>query len=499
MQSKIATNQVGQVIESFHITKKNILVMLSSIFLFAMFLSSSSPDVSKTATGSTIESNSNNKKNDFTSAIPGVTSTASVSAVVSDAQAFYAMLSSTQQTTLQKNYTTTLAKKWSNLPCGSNCRNGIQLGTNLTSIQYEAAMLVIKDALSANANDGYEEYYQMNLAEAYLHANGGGNGYDSTLRWMAFLNAPTTTGAWMLQFGGHHYAANICFNNGHVIGATPFFMGLEPKTFTYNSTSYDPLGDERNALANLFASLSTSELATAHISSSFNDCTLIPGESNGGSGMFPVTPAGIACSALSTTQQNLVLDVISYYVNDMDSSTAAAVLSIYSNEIANCYISYVGTGSSGNPASFLVSQGNYCRIDGPSVWIEFSCQGGVVIQGQIHYHTVWRDKLHDYGVNLTGAAIDSIGTTGIANIIINNSLTSFPNPAGDKITFKLNSEIANATVIIINAATGQLVKKIENFSGQVFNTDISTLSSGAYILKVQETNSIVYVGKFTKK
>jgi hypothetical protein len=499
MQSKIASNQVGQVIESFHLTGKNILVMFSGICLFAMFFSGFLSETNQTAAGNILDSNSNDKKNDFTSAIPVVTSTASVSTVVSDAQAFYAMLSPSQQTTLQKNYTTTLAKKWSNLPCGANCRNGIQLGTNLTSPQYEAAMLVIKDALSANANDGYDEYYQMNLAEAYLHANGGGNGYDSTLRWMAFLNTPSTTGAWMLQFGGHHYAANICFNNGHVIGATPFFMGLEPKTFTYNSTSYDPLGDERNAFANLFASLSASELATAHLSTSFNDCTLIPGESNGGSGMFPVTPVGIACSALTIIQQNLVLDVISHYVNDMDSSTAAAVMAVYSNEIANCYISYVGNGTSGNPASFLISQGNYCRIDGPSVWIEFSCQGGIVIQGQIHYHTVWRDKLHDYGVNLTGAAIDSIGTTGIANINIKNSLTLFPNPAGDKITFNLNSEIANATVIIINAATGQLVKKVGNFSGQIFNTDISTLSAGSYILKVQDAGSIVYVGKFTKK
>jgi hypothetical protein len=502
MQTQINLKHPKRLIGSFPIGKKYLLFVVSFISLIALFYSSIVNQSRTLINDSIVELRPIDNKPDLTKAATllnsNSTSTTTVSTVVSDAQAFYAMLSSTQQTTLQKTYTTTLAKKWSNLPCGANCRNGIQLGTNLTSVQYAAAMLVIKDALSANANDGYDEYYQMNLAEAYLHANGGGNGYDSTLRWMAFLNAPTTTGPWMFQFGGHHYAGNICFNNGHVIGATPFFMGLEPKTFTYNITSYDPLGDERNAFANLFASLSASELASAHLSTSFNDCTLVPGESNGGSGTFPSTPVGISCGTLTATQQNLALEVIRHYVNDMDSATATAVMSIYTNEIANTFIAYTGNGTTGNPASFLVNQGNYVRIDGPSAWIEFSCQGGIVIQGQIHYHTVWRDKLHDYGVNLTGAAIDTLSTTGISSINGINSITLYPNPTIENISFKLENEIIQATVIIINSVTGQIVKNPEIFSGKNFNTDISTLSPGTYMVKVQIKGNTVYVGKFTK-
>lgn len=81
----------------------------------------------------------------------------------------------------------------------------------------------------------------------------------------------------MLQFGGHHYAANIAFNNGHVIGATPFFVALEPTTFTINGTTYGPMEDERNALRAMLASLkhSRSELATAHLSTTFSDCLLV--------------------------------------------------------------------------------------------------------------------------------------------------------------------------------------------------------------------------------
>ncbi|MGC4056592.1 MAG: DUF3500 domain-containing protein [Chitinophagaceae bacterium] len=109
-------------------------------------------------------------------------------------------------------------------------------------------MAVIQAALGTGTNDGYDEFHKNYIAEAYLHAAGGGSGYDTTLRWISFLNTPSETGAWMLQFGGHHYAANISFNNGHVIGATPFFQGLEPKSFTWGSDTYAPLDDEKALL-----------------------------------------------------------------------------------------------------------------------------------------------------------------------------------------------------------------------------------------------------------
>jgi hypothetical protein len=41
------------------------------------------------------------------------------------------------------------------------------------------------------------------------------------------------------------------------------------------------------------------------------------------------------------------------------------------------------------------------RIDGPRVWIEISCQGGVVVSGT-HYHMMYRDKTTDYYNELIG-------------------------------------------------------------------------------------------------
>lgn len=422
--------------------------------------------------------------------------TQSVSQLVDDALAFKGLLNATQLSALQLTYTTSLARKWSNLPCGASCRNGVQFGT-LNASQVAAAYQVIKDALGTGASDGANEFHQLSLAEAYLHANGGGSGYDSTLRWIAFLNVPSKTNAWMLQFGGHHYAANIAFNNGHVIGATPFFMGVEPKVFTWNGTTYSPLTDERDAFANLLASLSSTELATAKLSATFSDCSMIPGESNGGNGTFPATKVGVPCSALSQAQKDLVIAVMNHYVGDMDSETAAAVMQEYTSEINDTYIAYTGNGTSGSATSFLLSSSNYARIDGPHVWIEFCCQNGVVVQGQIHYHTVWRDHSHDYGVDLTGPAIDESASSATLELNRMDALSIAPNPAAGIVTVKLPFSAKDAEVAVIQAATGQAVRVLHNITGKDFNFDSTALPAGAYIMRVRESNK-VYSGKFTK-
>jgi type IV secretory pathway TrbF-like protein len=446
--------------------------------------------------------NENAAANNMAAAIPASPLSAEKSALVSDvvskALAFEALLSSSQQASLQLTYSTSLARKWSNLPCGASCRNGIQLGT-LSSAQLAAALDVIKAALGTNANDGYDEFLQNRLAEAYLHANGGGSGYDSTLRWIAFLNAPSATGAWMLQFGGHHYAANIAFNNGHVVGATPFFQGLEPLSFNWNGTTYAPLNDEHDALTAMLASLSSSDLATARLSSTFSDCVMVPGETNGGTAVFP-SKAGLLCSTLTATQKSLVLAAIQHYVRDMDSVTANAVMQRYTNEIDGTYIAYTGSGTSGTASSFLNSNSNYVRIDGPTVWIELACQNGVVFSGQIHYHTVWRDHSHDYGLDLSGTAIDTAssgGSTAVAGVSKTIFVSVFPNPAGDYINIALPARLKAAAVKVVALGTGQTVISRSNYSGPAVGLDVSQLRAGMYTVRIEDESN-VYFGKFGK-
>ena len=266
-----------------------------------------------------------------------VNAAAGVSDVVTKALAFKALLTTTQQATLEQTYTTTLARKWSNLPCGANCRNGIQFST-LTTAQLAAAVEVIQAAMGTVANEGSAEFDQVRLADAYLGANGGGSGYSAGIYFMAFLNTPTTTGGWMLQFGGHHYGANIAYNQGHVVAGTPMFEALEPLSFTTSGTTYAPLTQERDALAAMLASLNATQLASAKLTTTFSDTTMTPGESNGGNGTFPTTKVGIAVSTLSDAQKLLVLAAMKPWVQDMDDTVAANLLSVYQSELDGTFI-----------------------------------------------------------------------------------------------------------------------------------------------------------------
>jgi hypothetical protein len=96
--------------------------------------------------------------------------------------------------------------------------------------------------------------------------------------------------------------------------------------------------------------------------------------------------------ALPAAQKKLVLNAIKLYVNDLDPATVATVLAKYTADLDNTYVAYSGSGTMSQP-------GDYVRIDGPQVWIEYSGQGSRDIPGTVHPHSVWRDRLTDYGGN----------------------------------------------------------------------------------------------------
>lgn len=310
------------------------------------------------------------------------TATTTVAKVVCAVEAFKATLSATQLATVQISLTKANAIKWSNLPGGVKIRNGIEFST-LSATQLAAAKAVIAAASGTTANDGYDEFSQINAADNVLATKA--SGYGSGLYIIAFLGTPSVTGTWMLQFGGHHYAQNITYNAGAVASATPSHQGIEPKTWTTGTTTYAPLAVEHDGMVAMLASLSTAQLASAKLSTTFSDVALGPNKD----GQFPTTKLGVAVSTLSDAQKLLVLAAMKPWTNDVDDATGTANLKLYENELAGTYISYSGN-------TTLTNNADYVRIDGPSVWIEFVCQSGVVYQNEIHYHSVYRDHTRDY-------------------------------------------------------------------------------------------------------
>lgn len=316
--------------------------------------------------------------------------TGTSSEVTTAANAFLATLSSSQTSSTQLAWSLSSARHWSNLPAQLASRYGIAWGS-LSTAQKSAARTLISTALGSTGNTMHVGWQ---MADNYLNSNGGGSSYGEGQYYISILGTPSDSSFWMLQLTGHHLTFNVSFNGTYKSG-TPAFVGIEPKaSFTYNGTTYDPMSAQREAVASLGAALTS--YSAAKLSGTYSD--LLFG-ANAGSydGTCPraysgVTEHGMLYSALSSTHQALVQDAIKAYVNSQNSTIASDMLAAYLDEtaLASTYVAYSGSGT-------VSANGNYFRIEGPRLWIEFSVQRGVIFSSDIHYHTVWRDKEADYG------------------------------------------------------------------------------------------------------
>lgn len=361
------------------------LILLVSVISWSCNKKTSGSDDDSSSSGGSSSSGTNPDPIDVTSC----SSATGITKIICLADAFKAQLTSSQLSTVQLTYSVSNAKKWSNFPqalvASAYKRVGLSFGS-MTSTQIQYAKALVKAVAGTADNEGWDELQQLINADEYLNANGGGSSYGVANFYIALLGTPATTGTFEIQFGGHHTAFANTYKDGVLSGATPSFRGVEPfTTFTWNSKSNQPVLQEKDALSAMLTSLSSSELTSAKLSSTYGD--LVVGPQNDDA--FPSTQSGLQCSNLTTAQKTLVMNAIKTYVGDV--ADADAIVTKYTNELDNTYISY--SGSTG-----MVTRNDYARIDGPSVWIEYSCQNGVILSGT-HPHSVWRDKLTDYGGN----------------------------------------------------------------------------------------------------
>ena len=419
-------------------------------------------------------------------ATSSVTQTQDATAVVAAANAFLATLTTAQQATAVVAYNSTNAIKWSNLPCGLGCREGLQL-SNLTATQVAAAMAVVQAATGTVAGDGFDESQQIRAADDNLGTQR--SGYGNGIYFIAFVGTPTTTGTWQLQFGGHHLATNVTYNNGVVAGPTPKFEGVEPLTFTTTNsnvlptgTACAPLANEASAMVAMINGLTTAQKTAAKLTQTFSDVVLGPGQD----GKFPTTKVGLAVSSLTAAQQALVVEAMRPWVQDADDATAASLLATYTSQLANTYISYSGTGTFNTNA-------DYARIDGPNVWIEFVAQTGVVYNTQTHFHSIWRDHARDYGGNFSGfVTVLSAKEAAAASVF-----SVYPNPVvmGLGLEVVLAKPTSSATYTLRNLL-GQTVAG-SLFTGTTTRIPTAGLAAGTYLLSVQPAGQATVTSRVT--
>ena len=269
---------------------------------------------------------------------------------------------------------------WSNLPLNIE-RNGIEL-TNLSDTSKTAAETLLSAALTMN---GAETMNGLRSADQYLSENAfPGAVYGEDRYALSFMGTPSLTEPWIIEFTGHHYTFFASFDGG-TVGLTPYFVAVEPVTFTLDNVSYDPMARHKDALVAMFESLTTAQTTSAELDETFDDLLAGPGEDN----VYPTNAEGLAVSELTDEQKTLVAAVIKAYSDDAETAQTSS----YTTD-ANLNLTYIAWSGSTD----IETKGSYARIDGPNIWIEFTVQAGAAFDDN-HYHSVWRDKELDYGGN----------------------------------------------------------------------------------------------------
>ncbi|RZL17906.1 MAG: DUF3500 domain-containing protein [Pedobacter sp.] len=236
--------------------------------------------------------------------------------ILAASKQFIASLSVEQKAMAVVKYSQANAVKWTNLPCGLQCRVGILFGS-LSAVQLVLAKNVAKVALGTAPGSGYDQVMGIMEADAFLGK--GRKEYSSENYIIAFLGVPGEKGKWQLQIGGHHLALNLTFVDGKQVSASPFFMGLEPPENTTLKKNHD-------ALVALLGSLTSNQVAKARLVEGYGDVFVGPGKD----GAFPNVKVGLKGSSLTARQKAKVIDAILQWVHIANEATAKEIMKKYS-------------------------------------------------------------------------------------------------------------------------------------------------------------------------
>ena len=320
------------------------------------------------------------------------TSAEATKRIVSAAQALLATLDDAGRAKVQFPFEGPQKARWSNLPSGIFQREGLRIA-DLTSTQRDAVRTLLTTALS---RQGYEKAEAIMQGDEMLRhgepANGPGGGrrggrpggpgggvnFGKDQYFLAFLGTPSTTQPWMLQFGGHHLAINLTMG-GSQASMTPSLPAAQPATYTIEGRTVRPLGAENDKAFALINALDNAQRSQAILPYRVADLVLGPGQDG-----RTIQPEGIRASALTASQQAMLLELAREWAGIMHDAFATARMAEIKANLPNTYFAWSGPTTNGSAA--------YFRVQGPTVVIEYAPQGGVD-----HIHTIYRDPTNDYG------------------------------------------------------------------------------------------------------
>ena len=272
-------------------------------------------------------------------------------------------------------------REWTNLPARPNA-GGVALG-KCNEQQVKAFCQLLATLLS---KQGYEKMCHIMLADDQLLRNGKARpGFGTEEFSIVIFGTPSKDQPWAFQLDGHHLGLNVSIEGSNLTIA-PSFIGTQPKAVKVGNTNFQPLLRETNEAHALIEGLVEEQQKKAIIAKKRGRIQTGPGHD----GEVP-TPEGVSCETFDDVQRDILLSLISEWVEILPEDLAKARMKQIESELDKTTFAWRGGTSEGSDISY--------SIQGPSVIIEYACQdlGGDPLN---HIHTMYRDPTNEYGGQL---------------------------------------------------------------------------------------------------
>ncbi len=222
----------------------------------------------------------------------------------------------------------------------------------------------------------------MSLEQILHELEGGAEHRDPGRYFFSVFGEPGEKGVWGWRCEGHHCSVNFTIVNGK-FSATPNFFGANPgEVKSGPRQGLRVLADEEDRGRALVKSLDEAQQKVAILSDRAPSDIFTGAQRK----IDPLSPGGLAASALSAEQKQSLRALIDTYLRRARAEVADAEWKqIEAAGFDAIHFAWMGGLEKG--------QGHYYRVQGPTFLLEYDNTQG----GANHPHTVWREFNGDFG------------------------------------------------------------------------------------------------------
>jgi hypothetical protein len=278
--------------------------------------------------------------------------------------------------------------RWNFIPTSMFPRKGVPI-KEMNEGQRKLALGLLEAGLSQPGYLAATSIMQLEtILKAIEAASGRGNTpvRDPELYFFTVFGTPAPKGVWGWRVEGHHVSLHFTIADGKAVASSPSFFGANPAEVRDGpKKGLRILGAEEDAARALLATLDDKQRTTAIINATAPSDIVTMTTLK----IDPLSPEGLAASAMTPKQRELLMRLIEVYTSKMAADTAAERLAALKKGGTE-KIAFAWAGET------EVGKKHYYRIQGPTFLVELD---NTQNDGN-HIHSVWRDFNGDWGRDL---------------------------------------------------------------------------------------------------